>query len=592
MAFQTAITIKAALDAIQAQDYVLPAIQRAFTWRPQQVCRLFDSLMQGYPIGSFLFWKIEADHSHDYTWYGFLRDYHQRHESGRRSPVLALPKKPLTAILDGQQRLTSLNIGLLGSHSEKEPRKRYNRESSYPKKYLYVNLCALAPENEAGLKYDFRFLTPERAAKERDEAHYWYKVSDVYAFESSFQVLETLQGFGIANNKLAGRLLHDLYMVVHEKGLIPYYEETAQDAEKVLNIFIRVNSAGTPLSYSDMLLSIATARWDDLEAREVIPNLVDELIATRQGFQLTKDLVLKAGLALSDIPSVAFRVTNFNTKNMSTLQEKWGDIERALRLAVELLADFGFSHQTLAADSVLIPVAYYLDKRGLDEGYLTAVAQQDDRERIRGWVCRSLIKSGVWGSGLDTLLLALRDVLRAKPLVGFPVAELEAAMGLKGMYLRFSEEEIQNLLDSAYGDKRTFALLALMFPHLDVRNLFHLDHVFPRSLFTNARLRDAGVPEEKREGYLDMVDRLPNLQLLEGAENVAKRAKLPSLWLAEKYQDGAIRSNYCALHDLGTIPESLADFDQFYAARRERLAARLRRLLVVTAESVENGVED
>ena len=52
-AFQTPITIQKALGAIERREYVLPAIQREFVWWPEQIECLFDSLMQGYPIGSF-----------------------------------------------------------------------------------------------------------------------------------------------------------------------------------------------------------------------------------------------------------------------------------------------------------------------------------------------------------------------------------------------------------------------------------------------------------------------------------------------------------------------------------------------------------
>ena len=59
MPFQTPITIKAALERMQAHEYVLPAIQREFVWGTDQIAALFDSLMKGYPIGSFLFWKVD-----------------------------------------------------------------------------------------------------------------------------------------------------------------------------------------------------------------------------------------------------------------------------------------------------------------------------------------------------------------------------------------------------------------------------------------------------------------------------------------------------------------------------------------------------
>ena len=55
--YQTGQTIKETLDQIQCKKLVLPAIQREFVWRPEQIYRLFDSLMQGYPFGTFLYWR-------------------------------------------------------------------------------------------------------------------------------------------------------------------------------------------------------------------------------------------------------------------------------------------------------------------------------------------------------------------------------------------------------------------------------------------------------------------------------------------------------------------------------------------------------
>jgi len=50
MSFQTPITIAEALDNIERQRYLLPAIQREFEWPPHKIEWLFDSLMRGYPI--------------------------------------------------------------------------------------------------------------------------------------------------------------------------------------------------------------------------------------------------------------------------------------------------------------------------------------------------------------------------------------------------------------------------------------------------------------------------------------------------------------------------------------------------------------
>ena len=51
--YQAGGTIRSLLDKVAEQEYLLPAIQREFVWRPEQICRLFDSLLQGYRLGPF-----------------------------------------------------------------------------------------------------------------------------------------------------------------------------------------------------------------------------------------------------------------------------------------------------------------------------------------------------------------------------------------------------------------------------------------------------------------------------------------------------------------------------------------------------------
>jgi uncharacterized protein with ParB-like and HNH nuclease domain len=74
----TGLTIREALDSVSKNLYVLPAIQREFVWDPDQIARLFDSLMQGYPFGTFLFWRVEPEKSVLFKFYGFVQHYHER----------------------------------------------------------------------------------------------------------------------------------------------------------------------------------------------------------------------------------------------------------------------------------------------------------------------------------------------------------------------------------------------------------------------------------------------------------------------------------------------------------------------------------
>lgn len=384
------------------------------------------------------------------------------------------------------------------------------------------------------------------------------------------------QGLQGEEHKRAFRTLDRLHQVIHKEHSIYYYEEGSQHLERVLHIFIRMNSGGTVLSYSDLLLSIAVAQWSKLDARDEIHSLVDELNETGTGFNFSKDFVLKAGLMLTDIASVGFKVENFSHENMEILESAWANVRRALLLTAQLAASFGFNGQTIRAESSLLPIAYYLYRKGATENYITNNQFTEDRTKIRGWLIRSLLKaSGIWGSGLDTLLTALRTTIQTTGLDNFPSAELGRVMAARGKSLSFEDEEIQELLDLEYGDRRTFALLSLLYPFVDLRNHFHIDHIFPKARFTAGRLRKAAVPEDQIENLRELHNRLGNLQLLEGAFNNEKRQKLPGDWLKERYPSAEEQTNYRQLHDLGDLPDDIGRFNAFYEARRSRLREKI-----------------
>jgi uncharacterized protein with ParB-like and HNH nuclease domain len=116
MAFVEPITIKDAIDNVHKKNYLLPAIQREFVWGAYQIERLFDSLMRDYPISSFLFWEVEKANIDNYQFYEFVREYHER-DNTHNPKANIVGESGITAILDGQQRLTSLYVGLKGAYA-------------------------------------------------------------------------------------------------------------------------------------------------------------------------------------------------------------------------------------------------------------------------------------------------------------------------------------------------------------------------------------------------------------------------------------------------------------------------------------------
>ncbi len=569
MPFHPPMTIKKALENIRERRYLLPAIQREFVWAPEQIEKLFDSILSGYPIGSFLFWEVKKDRLSEYQFYEFIRNFHARDNCHNEKADVS-GAEGVTAILDGQQRLTALYIGLRGSYAYKTKWKHWSAPDAFPARKLHLNL--LSPMQALDRQYEFRFLAEGETT---EEGKHWFPVPKILDFNGPHEVYGYLVQHGIAS-EFAGQCLFKLHEAITNLGLITPFVEEAQDLDKVLQIFIRVNSGGTPLNYSDLLLSIATAQWTTRDARTEIHELVDDLNQIGQGFSFDKDFVMKACLVLAGISDIRFKVSNFNAQNMEAIEAKWPEIVKALRLAVSLVASFGFHWATLTSNNSVIPLAYYLLKKGLPANYVEGQAHREDRRAIRKLLAVSLLK-GTYGDQADTVLAQMRAAINESH-EEFPVGAITTRLVKMNKSFRFEPEEIEDLLAQKYGHKHTFSTLALLYPSLDFKNMFHQDHIHPKSAFHKKKLRARGVPEEKLDTYADLVDRIPNLQLLEGTPNQEKSDRPFEEWL-ESAVPADQRSAYRDRHFIPDTAFDLLNFETFFEGRRKLMFARLQSLL-------------
>ena len=465
--------------------------------------------------------------------------------------------------------------------ARKLPRLWRNNPNAFPQQKLHLDLLWKPDDDEEeGVRYRFRFLTEQQVQVHRD-GQCWFRVGEILSMPNAGPAASKWLNARLPQELVdpAFETLDRLYQIVHSKHLVAYYEEKGQELDKALQIFIRMNDGATVLSHSDLLLSIAVAQWTNHDAREEIHKLVDELNGIGAGFTFSKDLVLKAGLMLSEIGSVGFRVDNFNRENMAKFEDTWDSIRVALTLTVQLVESFGFNGQNLTAHNAILPIAYYLHKKDPDVVYLRHSHFEGDRRIIREWLIRSLLKTGVWGSGLDTLLTSLREAIREGGSDAFSESLIREAMSRRGRSLVFDDEEIEELADMKYGGRLTFALLSLLFPFVDLRNQFHIDHIFPSARFKDRSLREAGVAEDEIGDFQIQKDQLANLQLLEGPVNTEKGTKMPVEWLSATIADPVESNMYREKYLLGQISDSMADFGSYYDARRDRLKARITELL-------------
>ncbi|HGC5951507.1 TPA: DUF262 domain-containing protein [Enterococcus faecalis] len=571
-------TIKNLIKKIDNNEYVLPALQREFVWKPEQIERLFDSIMKGYPIGSFLFWNVQNENINKYEFYNILKEYHQR-DARHNTKINISHKDSVTAILDGQQRITSIYIALKGTYSYKIKGAWKNNDNAYPSRQLYLNIVSPNLDTNKDIQFDFRFLTNEEA-EDFTEDTLWYPVSDILQFEvgEMFTVIARYQELyrknfpneSVEKTSYIMNSLGTLHQMM-EKDILAYYEENSQEIDKVLDIFIRMNSGGTTLTYSDLLLSLATAKWQNLNAREEIYSLVDELNMIGNGFNFNKDNILKAALVLTDKKNIKFRASNFDKQTTNLIETNWEKTKKAISLAVNLLSNFGFNGDTLIANSVIIPVVYYLYKIDCPNNYLEADRYLNDRNKIKYFVQISLLKR-IFGGTPDSILLKMRENMQDLS-EGFPLSKLLKVRDTNKSLI-LTDEDIDYLLDTKIG-KYSFTLLSVIFPAIDLKNKFHQDHIFPSSKYKNKKnLREIGYSEEEITFIVEHIDTIVNLQLLEGIPNTEKNNKYFDDWVLKRYNSNEELDYYLNRNLLNKVYKK-NEFIQMYTDRKEELRKRL-----------------
>ena len=375
------------------------------------------------------------------------------------------------------------------------------------------------------------------------------------------------------------RTLNEFFNVVHQKGTISYYLEEGEELDKVLQIFIRINSGGTKLSYSDLLLSIATAQWKEKDAREVIHEFVDEINNIGDGFAFNKDIVLKSCLVLADF-DVKFKVDNFTKENMAVIERNWERASHAMHSAIELAAKFGYNRDNLAATNAIIPIAYFIYKNEFEDSILHSSDREEDRKTIKEWLARVLLK-GTFGGQPDNIYPKMRELINTN-LGKFPLQETIAHYRGGRKSISFSEDDIESILDLQYGKPKTYCALTLLYPGLNYNFKYHQDHIHPQSFFNKKHLRSIGLPEDQCETFMEAYNSLPNLQLLQATQNIEKSDKPFSEWLELSYPSQADRNSFLMQHHINTDRSlALEDFLSFVAVRRKALKSQFMDMLNV-----------
>ncbi len=358
---------------------------------------------------------------------------------------------------------------------------------------------------EDNYQFEFHAKKPEN-----DKKHFWFKVGDILELKS---VVNYTREHELGDEE--SELLETLNKAFHDKQLISFFEETEKNLNKVLNIFIRVNSGGVKLSYSDLLMSILTASFSS-DIREKMHELVDAL--KDKGFSnMGQDQVLKTCLLLIG-KDTTFELKNFNKKNIKEIEDNWEKITESIYNAAKLLETFGYADY-LGSAYILSSLAYFY--------FLNSKMNENDKEQALKFVRNAQVTS-YFTPSTDTKLSAIAHSI--KEAQTFEQFRQKLVKHEKNP-LEITNETIEKkVLYYKYGDSQVFPILQILYPNLNYKTTtFHIDHIYPKSKFKKNKKLD--------KDFYKCENHLYNPQLLESAENSAKKDKDPEVWLKEEYKN-------------------------------------------------------
>ncbi|GAA7258925.1 hypothetical protein ID0476_02250 [Helicobacter pylori] len=289
--------------------------------------------------------------------------------------------------------------------------------------------------------------------------------------------------------------------------------------------------------------------------------LVDAL--KDKGFpNVGKDQVLKTCLLLIG-KDTTFELKNFNKKNIKEIEENWKKITESIYNAAKLLENFGYAGY-LGSAYILSSLAYFY--------FLNPKMDKNDEEQARKFVRNAQITS-YFSSTTDTKLSAIaHSIKEARTFEEFNhnLAKHETSP------LKITNDAIEGVV-SFSSDAKVFPILQILYPNLNYKTTtFHIDHIYPKSKFEKK-----GRNEQLDKDFYGCGNLLYNLQLLEGAENSAKKNKDPEAWLKEEYKNEQAIEEYKKRNYIDpTLKLEWENIKEFREKREEAIITKLKEVLL------------
>jgi hypothetical protein len=314
----TAQKIDKLIKRIDEGDIKIPAFQRGYVWKQEQVLDLLESIVSEYPIGSVLLWKTD-----------------EKLNSTRNLAGYKIPERnesyPVNYALDGQQRLASI-YGVFSSLIEQEE-----------------DITGYNPSIDIfEIYYDFEkkvFVDQANVQSEENTIHL-RKLLDVTTLIDALSVLK--KEYHKKAQELASQFLN------YE---VPVVTIENRNRDDVGIIFERINNTGTKLSALDLMT--AWTWTDDFHLLESC-NLVLESLEEKGFGNIQHKTLLQIISAVIQDTTVSKNILNLKGEQV---RDNWERIEKCIQKAIDFLAtDIGCQHiDFLPFPQQLIPIIKFFD---------------------------------------------------------------------------------------------------------------------------------------------------------------------------------------------------------------------------------------
>jgi uncharacterized protein with ParB-like and HNH nuclease domain len=427
MANWEAFRVSDVVTKISNNEFVLPVIQRRLVWNEEKMEMLFDTLLKGNSFGGIICIEEERGSEPLFAFRPFTKD---------GNPVDSMQRDVLNQnhmfVIDGQQRLQTFYIGLLGSYAGKE---------------MYFDLFS----DFKNLEYSFKFeneesrLPKQDLEKETIQRHMWYSARDLFKrlkeTNDEDQVAEEIiklkaitdeqeKNHIMRNVKVFYKNIFSATNIGISKININKSLDLNANRQRVVELFRRLNDGGTKLSSYDLVASILKGFDWRME------RFLDSILADNDDIGLTQDTLINLLFILRDTPMK--QMTEINAEDAEFATKYFMRIQQTMKLLKKFLKAAGlYNYYLKEKNRSYIPlyfIAYNIFYRTpldqpLDEDMFDTFDTSDTNfKKMYVWLYKSLL-NGVFSRGCGwipykTGIKKISSVVKEYKLKDFPTEEL------------------------------------------------------------------------------------------------------------------------------------------------------------------------